>query len=114
MRKVIYLLLILLLLAACGQASAPEDESNAAEVPAVEAVPEPATSESDAGAETDLDSSAKDGSVTEDGPEDEETAVDAGFPMASSIEEAAERRETDWVKGAEDPLITIIEYGDFQ
>ena len=112
MKKVIYFLLILFLLAACGQATAPEDESDAAEVPAVEAVPEPV--EGDSEPEANIDSSAYDASATEAGSAEEETAVDAGFPMATSIEEAAKRRETDWVKGAEDPLITIIEYGDFQ
>ena len=45
--------------------------------------------------------------------EDEEE--DPGdYPIATTITEAAIIRETDWVKGANDPVFTIIEYGDFQ
>ena len=34
--------------------------------------------------------------------------------IAKSPQEAGEVRDRDWTKGAEDPLVTIIEYGDFQ
>jgi PBP1b-binding outer membrane lipoprotein LpoB len=37
----------------------------------------------------------------------------AGFP-AANVDEANIVRERDWKIGAEDPLVTIIEYGDFQ
>jgi uncharacterized protein YcfL len=33
---------------------------------------------------------------------------------AKTAAEAGAIRDRDWTKGAEDPLITIIEYGDFQ
>ncbi|MBK7895698.1 MAG: hypothetical protein WAS33_08205 [Candidatus Promineifilaceae bacterium] len=36
------------------------------------------------------------------------------FQPASSIPEAAVVRDQDWREGASDPLIVIIEYGDFQ
>lgn len=40
-------------------------------------------------------------------------AVPAITP-ATTPEEAGIVRPQDWVKGASDPLVTIIEYGDFQ
>lgn len=46
-----------------------------------------------------------------------ETAVDAAAPSGFPAKDAAEAsivRERDWKKGAEDPAVTIIEYGDFQ
>lgn len=36
------------------------------------------------------------------------------FSPVSSVEEAAVVREQDWQKGAVDPAVLIIEYGDFQ
>lgn len=36
------------------------------------------------------------------------------FSPASNITEAAVVRVQDWHKGATDPLVVIIEYGDFQ
>ena len=33
---------------------------------------------------------------------------------AKTAAEAGAIRDRDWTKGAEDPLITIVEYGDFQ
>ncbi len=36
------------------------------------------------------------------------------FSPAQSVEEAAVVREQDWRKGAADPGVVIIEYGDFQ
>lgn len=37
-----------------------------------------------------------------------------GFVPASSMDQAALVRDQDWGKGAADPLVVIIEYGDFQ
>ncbi|WP_420631287.1 hypothetical protein [Candidatus Leptofilum sp.] len=37
-----------------------------------------------------------------------------GFVPANSMEQAIQAREQDWGKGAADPLVVIIEYGDFQ
>lgn len=57
--------------------------------------------------ETDADEAAADSSsVTVD-------TGDAPFP-AVTIEDALIERPTDHIIGADDPLITIIEYGDFQ
>lgn len=38
----------------------------------------------------------------------------AVFTPATTPEEAGIVRPQDWVKGASDPVVTIIEYGDFQ
>lgn len=42
-----------------------------------------------------------------------QSGVIAGFP-AKDAAEASIVRERDWKKGAEEPAVTIIEYGDFQ
>lgn len=42
----------------------------------------------------------------------EDTAVSAAG--ATTPEQAAVVRDTDWVKGAAEPVVSIIEYGDFQ
>lgn len=95
MRKLLFLPLFLLL-AACGSAAAPVATS----------VPESA-GDSDAAApqEAELDSS-------------ESNAADLGdksdVVTGATPQEAAVVREQDHVKGADDPLVTIIEYGDFQ
>jgi hypothetical protein len=91
MRK--YLILpLLLLLAACGSAAAPEatvaPQSPPANEPAVE-TEAPVADESNQSSKSDV--------VTG------ETPQDAGIV-----------REQDHTKGAADPLVTIIEYGDFQ
>ena len=36
------------------------------------------------------------------------------FEPAANIEEAAELRAAYYTKGAEEPIVAIIEYGDFQ
>ena len=85
--KRMFLLLIgglLLLLAACGQAGTTTESA-----PAAEAVPQPAETES-------------------------ESSEITQFTVSSTISEAAIVRDSDWVKGADEPLVTIIEYGDFQ
>ncbi len=86
MRKLFFLPL-LLLIAACGAASGPE----------VTPVPESVDSEETAPQSTVPASSSS-------------TTVLTG----STPEEASIIREQDHVKGASDPLVTIIEYGDFQ
>lgn len=53
--------------------------------------------------------------VSEAAPESQAEMV-SGDPItpAKTAAEAGAIRDRDWTKGAEDPLITIIEYGDFQ
>ncbi len=61
--------------------------------------------------------------AVEDGVGEPETAVanpdisitnDAAITPATTPAEAAQVRPQDWAIGANDPLVTIIEYGDFQ
>lgn len=91
MRKFIILFLMLILLAACTAPAEvePVDESpeENSEVPAV--------------------------STPETESEVEQLSTDAITP-AETAAEAGVLRDRDWTKGAEEPLITIIEYGDFQ
>lgn len=84
MRKIFLLLVGLLFLAACGPAG----------TPASPATSEPSTA------------------VPPQAPPISQP-VEAGFP-ATTPEEAGIVRQRDWVKGADDPVVTIIEYGDFQ
>jgi hypothetical protein len=95
MRKFLFLPL-LIFLAACGSATAP--------------VATPATENSDAGEATTPQESDQ---VT---PQSGETsAVDKSSVVTGATpEEASVVREQDYVIGASDPKVTIIEYGDFQ
>lgn len=62
----------------------------------------------------------EDTAAVEEPAEEEETAVPPTAPAtdeiaaAATVDEAAVLRPSDWVKGAETPSVTIIEYGDFQ
>ena len=99
MKKALFFVFLMMLLAACGGGTAvsPTAES---EIPAAK----PPTKEAVAASPTDT--------VAEEA-EEPETAADDSFP-ATNVADAAAVREQDWVKGAEEPIITIIEYGDFQ
>ena len=91
MRRIFLLILLFLLLAGCA---APEAAGPTAE-PERDA-PEPTA-------------------VSEDSVENSEpvAALDPISP-AQTAAEAGVIRDRDWTQGADDPLITIIEYGDFQ
>ncbi len=91
MRRVFLLMFLLLLLVACGAPEAAEPTRE----PEREA-PEPTA--------ISQDNTANPESVA---------AVDPITP-AQTAAEAGLIRDRDWTKGADDPLITIIEYGDFQ
>jgi hypothetical protein len=94
MKKLIWLALIILL-AACGSA-----DNDAATLPVGTAVTAP--TDGDDSAETDNTAAvAQPGTAAE-------------FVTAVTIEQAAQTKPTDQTKGATDPLVTIIEYGDFQ
>ena len=53
--------------------------------------------------------------VSEAPPESQAEMVSGdSITPAKTAAEAGVIRDRDWTKGAEDPLITIVEYGDFQ
>ncbi|KAA3664442.1 MAG: hypothetical protein DWQ04_05725 [Chloroflexi bacterium] len=130
-------MLILLLAVACGPAATPEvedvgeetavtadtpvtsndedaEESESSEQPAADE-PE-AEPEAEPTAEPEAEPEPTDEPVVEEeateAPETEIAATE--FIAATSVAEAAELRSQDWTLGAENPRITIIEYGDFQ
>ena len=86
MRK-LFLLLLILLLAACGAT----DELTTAVEEAPDVADEAVTSE-----------------------EAPASADDVDFEIATTAEAAGVARPRDWTKGTDDPLVTVIEYGDFQ
>jgi hypothetical protein len=101
MKKVLWLLLLVTVVA-CGPTTTelvPPDTS------AIVDTAVPATNETIETAETDA-------------PADAATSPAAAnlddFVPASNITEASIIREQDWRKGATEPLVEIIEYGDFQ
>lgn len=96
MKKAIWLLLLTTLLA-CGPSTtdlrpADTDTEEAAANNAAETNDEVSASDNAAPAAANLDD----------------------FSPAGTVEEAAVIREQDWRKGAVDPAVVIIEYGDFQ
>jgi hypothetical protein len=121
MRKQLYSLLFLLFFfIGCGpsggepgadvQDSAATQAILATATTEITAVPEP-TSTSEPAPATEP--------TAEPNADSEETAVSddgspAAFSPATTVAEAAVVREQDQVLGAADPLVTIVEYGDFQ
>lgn len=95
--KKLFLLLMIGLLAACGQ-SVGERE------PAVDNAPDTAVATTESAAPTEAGNAAN--------PEPTNDIVQ--HPVAGSIAEATQLRDSDQTKGAADPLVTIIEYSDFQ
>lgn len=67
--------------------------------------------------ETETDESS---SINDAPPEESPAVVAPTDPLNNEVTigqnaaEAGQVRERDWTKGAQDPLVTIIEYGDFQ
>ena len=104
---------LLLILAACGPAETETTESEsgltavATEVVEEEGNPTPTVTDQPAAESEDetSDDAAPEPTV--------ETDVAVAFP-ATNFAEAALIRDTDYFKGAEEPLVEIIEYGDFQ
>lgn len=103
MRKILLLILLIMLLAACGSAEDPGPLTNTVpeedQVPAEETAPE--------------DSAEISEEVTQETLE-RDPRVDETISISSDPMEAGVVRSRDWTKGTEDPLVTIIEYGDFQ
>ncbi|MCA9998186.1 MAG: hypothetical protein KDE56_20635 [Anaerolineales bacterium] len=114
MKKILFVLLIMLLVA-CG-GSAPEEAAVSQET----AVPDQAAADptaAPAAAPTDAPTptTAPTEVVEEEATVEEETAVDtAAQPFEELLADASAVRADDWSQGTSEPLITIIEYGDFQ
>lgn len=108
MRKPLCLLFVLFLLIGCGpsggDSATDNPETNAtqisidAETAGATAVPEPTTAPV----------------LTADATTIAQDEYLATYSPATNVTEAAVVREQDWVRGASDPLVTVIEYGDFQ
>jgi hypothetical protein len=99
MKKAIWLLLLTTLLA-CGSATT---EVQPTEIDLEEDTAVPNT---EVTAETNDNTESQPLVLLPDAVED--------FSPAKSVAEAAVIREQDWSKGAVDPVVVIIEYGDFQ
>lgn len=118
MKRLLFTTAVLLLfLVGCGAPPGPE----AAAVDTEES--EPTAVEAPASTEEEDASEAADSGETEEVDGDTNTQVATADinnlaalqTSATSIQEAAVIREgSDWVKGASDPLLAIVEYGDFQ
>jgi cytoskeletal protein RodZ len=103
MKKFVLLFAIGLLLVACGSTST----ETAVSVPEEPTNQVADSTEDQPVAESETETESEPGSETT-----EEVAI-SGFP-ATTVEEATVVRDRDWVKGTDDPLVAIIEYGDFQ
>ncbi|MCA9924454.1 MAG: hypothetical protein KC419_09775 [Anaerolineales bacterium] len=128
------LLILLLFLIACGPVAVSEtaetavpaddpaavldEEAEAVDIDADEPAPisteaADAAAEEPAATETTGESDDEDGE-TAVADTDAQTTANADFSAAATADAAGELRSHDWIKGAEDARITIIEYGDFQ
>lgn len=112
MRKTL-LLFLFVFLVACGAPDATQNtpDSDVVEEEAATIAPGETTAVSEAPSPT---TAAADTPTGEAEPTTAETQGVASFSPATTVAEAAEIRAQDWVQGAEDGSITIIEYGDFQ
>jgi hypothetical protein len=99
MRKLI-LLPLMLLLVACGSATTPE----------VTTAPEDTGGEAAVEDNTTGDAGSEEIASADGAPQDGKSSVATG----ATPQEASIVREQDYTKGADDPTVTIIEYGDFQ
>ncbi len=105
MKKHLWLIFILILLIGCGPSGA-EPEIEATQPPTTAAEPEIATA-------VPQTTTSDEPTVAPTQPAASDDLPTATFP-ATTIAEAAILRDSDWIDGASDPAITIIEYGDFQ
>ncbi len=96
--RLLLMMVLMLSVAACGAAGTPAVEESA------ELVAEPIAEENEPEAVE-----------VEPEPEDEgDTAVSASPPAGDPFEVVATLQDDDWLKGADNPLLTIIDYSDFQ
>lgn len=125
MKKYLIGLLLVLLLTACGtsQPASTEEPESEPISSTEETTSETANLEADNDEAAETDNGEEVAAVAEEESEESEeseedtavTAVDGPtYEPSTTIPEAAELKATDHSKGAEDPIIAIIEYGDFQ
>jgi outer membrane biosynthesis protein TonB len=125
--KKIAILLIMLSMVACGPAGsteetavsplatqAPEQTEETAVEPTVEEQEETAVSESEPADEPEPTEEPVEEVEETEAPSVSANDLATAFAPATTVEEAAVVREQDWLRGAEDPDVIIIEYGDFQ
>lgn len=112
MKKALWLLLLATLLA-CGPTTAdPSANANSAEDEA--AVSDTNEDAEEVVEEDEAEAPADNSAETETSPAMVAATNFEDFAPASTVEEAATIREQDWRKGAAEPSVVIIEYGDFQ
>lgn len=104
MKRLLPLLLTLLLLAACGGTTAVDEPAES---------PTTAPDSPTAVAESEAADEEKDPPAAEDVPLDGGELAQPIQPSTDPVV-AGEIRARDWTKGADDPAVVIIEYGDFQ
>lgn len=106
MKKLVCLCLLVGWLAACSSGGTGESATAVSQPPAA-----PPTSQ--ATAVTVADEAEEEAADTAVAPSD-----DGGIFIAQTAAQAAQIRDTDWTKGASasvtEPLVSIVEYGDFQ
>ncbi len=118
MKKYLIGLFLLLLLTACGTNETAQNDLNAGAIANNAPSAETDESEEDTTVATATESET---AVAEENEEEEVAADTAVSPIdgptyqpASDIATAAILRDSDQTKGATEPIIAIIEYGDFQ
>ena len=108
MKKAIWLILLAFLLA-CGPSVAETQPTTVA------AVEETAVAPTEVIVETEEPETEEPLDANNETAQSAPPAANLGdFSPASTVEEAAVVRQQDWRKGATDPIVVIIEYGDFQ
>jgi PBP1b-binding outer membrane lipoprotein LpoB len=103
MKRIILLLAIVLVLAACGPSVSSETAVIVPAEPVQSAQTETAVPAAQPTVETESEPAA----------DSIEVAAIPGFP-ATTVAEASIVRDRDWTQGTADPIVAIIEYGDFQ
>ena len=112
MKKAIWLLLLALLLA-CGPSTTDSQPADT-DIEEVTPVTNTEVTTEEIAEETIEETAETDEEIGEsDSPTVAVTSLD-DFSPAGTVAEAAVIREQDWRKGAVDPAVVIIEYGDFQ
>ncbi len=109
MKRIFLLLLVGVLFAACAPASSSE---TAVSIPDEPERPATAVVEEEPVAE--VEPTNEPSEPVESDVEESVAASDIENFPAANVAEASIVRERDWKLGSDDPLVTIIEYGDYQ